>query len=121
MKAKTESPSAAPITFRIGIMLPPEGEGQMSKLVPAGEPSPFHSVDEVPEHLRQYIGSPPETNFDVEGFRRETEIIQESLGGQMSKSLKAALASMDNESAERAKARASAVIRNENPKGLYDD
>jgi hypothetical protein len=38
----------------------------------------------------------------------------------MSKSLKAALASMDNESAERARARASAVIRNPNPKGLYD-
>ena len=82
--------------------------------------APFTSVDEVPERLRQYIGEPPEPNFDVEGFRRETEIFQESLGGQMSKSLKAALASMDNESAERAKARASAVIRNEHPKGLYD-
>ena len=40
----------------------------------------------------------------------------------MSKSLKAALASMDNEvRASERKARATAVIRNEHPKGLYDD
>jgi hypothetical protein len=121
MKPKTESPSAAPITFKIGIMLPPSEPGTMSRHIPAGAPSPFTSVDEVPRHLRQHIGLPPEPNYDVEGFRRETEMIQEQLGGQMSKSLKAALASMDNESAERARARASAVIRNPHPKGLYDE
>ena len=92
----------------------------MSRLIPAGSPSPFTSVDQVPPQLRQHIGEPPEPNYDMEGFRRETELIQEQLGGQMSKSLKAALDSMDNESAERARARASAVIRNENPKGLYE-
>jgi hypothetical protein len=117
MKSKTpESLSAEPIVFKIGIMLPPEGEGQMSRLIPAGSPSPFTSVDEVPEHLRQHIGSPPEPNYDVEAFRRTTELINEQSGGEMSESLKATLASMDNESAERARARASAVIRIPNPK-----
>lgn len=120
MKSKIESPSAKPITFKIGIMLPAEGEGQMSKLVPAGAPSPFTSVDEVPRHLRQYIGSPPGPNFDVEAFRRETEMINEQSGGPMSKSLKAAVEAIDNEAYERAKARANAVIRNEHPKELYD-
>jgi hypothetical protein len=120
MKSKTaESPSAEPIVFKIGIMFPPEGEGQMSRLIPAGSPSPFTSVDEVPEHLRQHIGSPPEPNYDVEAFRRTTESLNS--GGEMSESVRSALASIDDEAHARAQARAAAVIVNPNPKGLYDD
>jgi hypothetical protein len=122
MKSKTaESPSAEPIVFKIGIMLPAEGEGQMSRLIPAGSPSPFTSEDQVPERLRQYIGEPPKENYDVASFRRTTELINEQSGGEMSESVRSALASIDDEIHARAQARAAAVIRNENPKGLYDD
>ena len=69
MKSKAgESPSAEPIVFKIGIMLPASEPGQMSRLVPAGSPSPFTSEAQVPEHLRQYIGSPPKENYDVASF-----------------------------------------------------
>jgi hypothetical protein len=118
MKSKAPEP---PIVFKIGIMLPPEGEGQMSRLVPAGSPSPFASVDEVPERLRQYIGEPPKENYDVASFRRTTELINEQSGGEMSESVRSALASIDDEAHARAQARAAAVIRNEHPRGLYDD
>ena len=107
--------------FKIGIMFPPEGEGQMSRLIPDGSPSPFTSVDEVPAHLRQFIGEPPKENYDVAGFRRTIELINEQSGGEMSESVRSALASIDDEAHARAQARAAAVIRNENPKGLYDD
>ena len=119
MKSKTAKPPSA-IVFKIGIMLPASEPGTMSKLVPAGSPSPFTSVDEVPEHLRQYIGEPPGPNYDAEAFRRTTELINEQSGGEMSESLRSALASIDDEAHARAQARAAAVIRNENPKGLYD-
>ena len=45
---KSKAPEPGPIVFKIGIMLPPESEGQMSKIVPAGAASPYHSLDEVP-------------------------------------------------------------------------
>ena len=118
MKSKAPEP---PIVFKIGIMLPPESEGQMSKIVPAGAASPYHSLDEVPQHLRQYIGEPPKENYDVASFRRTTELINEQSGGEMSESVRSALASIDDEVHARAQARAAAVIVNPNPKGLYDD
>ena len=89
--------------------------------IAAGVRADRRALDEVPEHLRQFIGEPPKENYDVASFRRTTELINEQSGGEMSESVRSALASIDDEVHARAQARAAAVIRNENPKGLYDD
>ena len=100
-------------------MLPPTTPGEMSRLYPAGTPSPWTNVSDVPAHLREFIGTPPKPNFDVELFRAETQMIQDGLA-PTSETVRAALQHIDDEIYETAKAGAAAVIHNETPKGTYD-
>jgi hypothetical protein len=109
----------APITFQIGIMLPPTTPGEMSRLYPAGTATPWTNVSDVPPNLREFIGTPPEPNFDVEAFRRETKTIQSALEPE-SETVRAALQNIDDEAYRAAKSRAEAVIHNETPRGTYD-
>ena len=108
-----------PITFACDIMLPPAAPGEMSRLYPAGTPSPWTNVSDVPTHLREFIGVPPKPNFDVEAFRAETTMLQQGLEPE-NETVRAVLENIDDEAYETAKARAANVIVNENPKGTYD-
>jgi hypothetical protein len=117
MKQKTENPP--PLTFSIGVMLPPAAPGEMSRLYPAGTASPWHRLEDVPPHLREHIGTPSQPNYNVENFRAETRMIQESLEPENA-AVRAALQNIDNEIYETAKARTETVIHNPAPKGTYD-
>jgi hypothetical protein len=118
MKQKTENP--APITFSIGIMLPPAAPGEMSRLYPAGTATPWTNVSDVPPHLRALVGTPPKPNFDVEAFRAETEQIQAALAPE-NEAVRRALENINDEAHERAVAIAAAVVHNPAPKGVYDE
>jgi hypothetical protein len=54
---KEKQPPQA-IVFKEAVMLSPERPGEMSRIVPAGEPSPYTSLDQVPENLRSLVGQP---------------------------------------------------------------
>ena len=118
MKQKTENPPS--ITFACDIMLPPSIPGEMSQLFAAGTPSPWNRVEDVPPHLREHIGMPPQPNYNIENFRAETRMIQEALEPE-NEAVRRALENIDNEAFETAKARTETVIRNPTPKGVYDE
>ena len=55
MTAST-STSTIPIRFSVNVAIPPTAD-RVGRFVPAGSPSPYHDVSEVPESLRTFITS----------------------------------------------------------------
>ena len=41
--------------FRVNVIAPAESAPGGARFVPAGEPSPYHDIAEVPDHLRAFI------------------------------------------------------------------
>jgi hypothetical protein len=59
MKTKTSStPDAPAIVFKTNVMIPASEPGTMSTIITAGEPSPWHRIEDVPSTLRDLVGKP---------------------------------------------------------------
>jgi hypothetical protein len=116
---KQANPPPAPITFACDIMTPPVEPGGMSQITRAGTASPWRRIEDVPPNLREHIGEPPQPNFNVENFRAETRLIQETLEPE-NETVRAILGNINDEAHARATALAATVIVNESPKGTYD-
>jgi len=100
-KSKPTTPSAAdtkaklPITFRTNVILPsPEGQPPFSvdpssRFLARGKPSPWRSVDEVPQSLRSFIGEPPAmpelSDLEEEEIRDSFGPISESVAEELSR------------------------------------
>lgn len=70
----------AAITFRVNIVVPGEPSRPYSAVfVRAGDASPYRSLDEIPEQLRAFIGTPPAMP-DTADFEAEEQMIRDSFG-----------------------------------------
>ena len=74
----------SPITFRTNILTDvdpnrPLASDHGRRFIPAGQPSPYHLVDEVPPALRPFIGLPPEPQ-DLSHLQAEWDAVDEALG-----------------------------------------
>jgi hypothetical protein len=64
MKTKPP-PGEVPIVFSINVILPIERDGNgaekiRNRFIRAGDPSPYHTLEEVPLAFRAYVGRPAE-------------------------------------------------------------
>ena len=48
MKTKTPAPGVPALTFQTNVMIPASAPGAMSTIITAGEPSPWHRIEDVP-------------------------------------------------------------------------
>jgi hypothetical protein len=85
-------------------MLAPDENSATSRPIPAGEPTPFDDLSEVPETLKPFVGTPPPPLVDQGNFERETAMIQRALGN-LDDNVREALQERDDEAFKVAQAR----------------
>jgi hypothetical protein len=70
------------ITFRTNVILPASERclaSNVNRFLAAGKPSPFTTIDEVPESLRPFVGEPAPMPIDPD-LEAEEQMIRESFG-----------------------------------------
>jgi hypothetical protein len=93
------------IVFKTNIIVPRVLDDHLGGFIAAGSPSPYFSLEEVPESLRAFVGQPDPPPFDQASWDAETEAIKNSFSPTLNESIEEELLQRQNQALSDAKAR----------------